>query len=489
MFETAEVGNKTEKAEYKRQEPKLRTALLEAQRGLAGSDFSVVLLIGGVEGAGKTEFANQLLEWLDARGIAVHAWGEPTDEERERPFFWKFWRVLPAKRKAAFLMTSWYSEPIIDRVFKAASPAQFDQRLDQVIGFESMLAKEGVLLIKLWFHLSKAEQKRRFSELEKDPDTRWRVTKQDWKFHRRYDRFRKVCGHALMKTSTGEAPWYVVEAADRRYRNLTAGRLILDALQRKLKDQTARSPGSPDRSRPKPNNVIRRLDLRRSLDAAKFERRLEKLQGRLGALTRKLHKAGRSLTLVLEGPDAAGKGGAIRRLTGAMDARLYRVNSVAAPTDEEKARPYLWRFWRDLPRVGRVTIYDRSWYGRVLVERVEGFAGQEQWQRAYSEINSFESQLAEFGTIVLKFWIAISAAEQLRRFQDRQKTPYKQYKITDEDWRNRAQWGAYEAAACEMVERTSTEYAPWILVEGNDKRWARIQLLQSVTDALERSLR
>jgi polyphosphate:AMP phosphotransferase len=490
MFETAEVGNRLEKADFKKQEPKLRTALLEAQRGLAAADFSLVLLVGGVEGAGKTEFINQLQEWLDARGVAVHAWGEPTDEERERPFFWKFWRILPPKRKAAVLLTSWYSQPIVDRVFKETGGAELDVRLDQVAEFERMLSSEGVLLVKLWFHISKSEQKRRFKKLEKDPETRWRVTDTDWKFHKRYDRFREVCEHALMKTSTGEAPWHVVEATDRRYRDLTAARIMLDALERRLEEAKAkaRTEHKPDRPKPKASNVIRKLDLELALDKKEFEDKLEKLQNRIGTLTRKLRRKGRSLTLVFEGPDAAGKGGAIRRLTHAMDARLFRLDSVAAPTDEEKARPYLWRFWRDLPRIGKVTIYDRSWYGRVLVERVEGFAAPAEWRRAFAEINAFEEQMAEAGTIVRKFWIAISAEEQLKRFKDRQVTPYKQYKITEEDWRNRAKWDAYEAAACEMVERTSTEKAPWVLVEGNDKRWARVKILKSVAEALEAEL-
>jgi polyphosphate kinase 2 (PPK2 family) len=281
-----------------------------------------------------------------------------------------------------------------------------------------------------------------------------------------------------------------VEATDRRYRDLTAARIVLDALQRRLEQSrgAAQPKPKPDLPKPRANNVIRRLDLGRKLDAAAFAKKREKLQNRIGTLTRFLHKKGRALTLAFEGPDAAGKGGAIRRLTQAMDARLFRVDSVAAPSDEERARPYLWRFWRDLPRVGQVALYDRSWYGRVLVERVEGFAAAHEWRRAYGEINAFEEQLAESGIIVRKFWIAISAEEQLRRFKDRQGTPYKQYKITEEDWRNRAKWDAYEAAACEMIERTSTEHAPWILVEGNDKRWARIKILSNVVEALESEL-
>jgi polyphosphate kinase 2 (PPK2 family) len=219
-----------------------------------------------------------------------------------------------------------------------------------------------------------------------------------------------------------------------------------------------------------------------------YEKKLLKHQGDLARLTRRLYEVRKSLILVFEGPDAAGKGGTIRRLTTAMDARLYRVISVAAPTEEERAHPYLWRFWRHLPRLGRATIYDRSWYGRVLVERVEGFCEPEAWQRAYGEINTYESQLTEFGIVLIKFWLAISAEEQLRRFKERETTPYKQYKITEEDWRNRAKWNAYEAAACDMIERTSTEAAPWVLVEANDKNHARIEVIRTVCDRLEKAL-
>jgi polyphosphate kinase 2 (PPK2 family) len=249
--------------------------------------------------------------------------------------------------------------------------------------------------------------------------------------------------------------------------------------------RTQRSRRRPALPRPAKFNVIRQLDLAAAtMDEATYEQQLSRQSAKLARLVRKLHEAGRSMILAFEGPDAAGKGGVIRRLTAAMDPRLYRVISVAAPTDEEAAHPYLWRFWRHLPRQGRVTIYDRSWYGRVLVERLEGFAGRDEWSRAFAEINEFEAQLSEFGTVVLKFWLAISPEEQLRRFQDRETTPYKQYKITEEDWRNRRKWDAYEAAACDMIERTSTSDAPWVLVEAEDKRWARIKVLRTVSRRL-----
>lgn len=490
MFESAEVGSRVEKAEYRREAPKVRTALLAAQRRLAVAPLSVIIVVGGVEGAGKAETVNLLLEWMDARGIRVHAMWNPTDEERERPPMWRFWRLLPPKRTMGIFFGSWYSMPIVDRVFKRIDDAELDQALDRIVEFERMLHQEDTIVLKFWMHLSENAQKKRLRELEKDPKQSWRVTQMDWKFFRKYDKFQSVSERALRRTSTGEAPWHIVEAQDARHRNLTVTRTLLAALEERLATVEARKPAkpTPDRPRPKPINIINQLDLTKKLSEAQLDEQLLKWQGPINLMSRRLYEQKKSMILVFEGPDAAGKGGAIRRLTSAMDARNYEVISVAAPTDEERARPYLWRFWRYLPRLGRVTIFDRSWYGRVLVERIEGFCAREDWQRAYAEINTFEQQMTEFGTILIKFWLTVSPAEQLRRFKDRETTPYKQYKLTEEDWRNREKSDAYVAAACDMIERTSTELAPWVLVEANDKNHARVKVLKTVARALEKAV-
>ena len=233
-------------------------------------------------------------------------------------------------------------------------------------------------------------------------------------------------------------------------------------------------------------NRLGSLDLSKRLPKQKYESQLEKWQGRLNALSRKPKFKRLSVTILFEGPDAAGKGGAIRRITGALDARQYQGISIAAPTEEERAQPYLWRFWRHLPRRGRFTIYDRSWYGRVLVERVEGFCTEADWMRAYSEINDFEEQLVLNHTVFAKFWLQISKDEQLKRFKLREKTSFKRFKITAEDWRNRKKWDAYQIAADEMIQRTSTSVAPWTLVEANDKSYARIKVLKTLLQRIER---
>ena len=354
-----------------------------------------------------------------------------------------------------------------------------------------MLADEGALIIKFWMHLSRDQQKKRLKTLEKDPQTRWRVSKRDWEHFKIHDRFRLCAERSIRHTSTAEAPWIIVDGSDQRYRSLTVGKVVLETLRKRLDDKSEKrakpsvSPLSPSIDK---RNVLRSLDMSQGFTKKQYAKQVEKYQERLARLVRapKFKKSG--VIAVFEGNDAAGKGGAIRRLTRAMDARNCRVVSTAAPNDEERARPYLWRFWRGLPRLGRVTIYDRSWYGRVLVERLEGFCRPEDWKRAYGEINAFEEELSESGVVIVKYWLAISQEEQLKRFKERQATPYKQYKITEEDWRNRAKWGAYEAGACDMIEKTSTSWAPWVLVEGNDKRWARVKVLRSACEKLEEAL-
>ncbi len=487
MFESAEVGRSVDKKEYAKRVDALRTRLLKAQQAMAPTSQRLVILIGGVEGGGKTEVARRFLDWMDPRGLSVEAYSEGSDEENERPEYWRYWRTLPPAGHGAILVGSWYTRPIVARCFKEIGSGDFDQALDRVVAFESMLIREHTVLVKLWLHLSKKEQRRRFKELESDPDTAWRVTKQDWKFSKKYDRFRETCERALTKTSTSDAPWTVIEGTDRRYRDLAAGEAVALALEGVLEKTKPAAKASLDRSKPPKVSVLSRLDLtKRAGDD--YDDKFDKQQTRVALLSRRMRKQGRSLICAFEGVDAAGKGGAIRRLLGALDVRNARVMAYGAPTDEERAHPYLWRFWRQLPRLGKTTIYDRTWYGRVLVERVEGFCAPEDWKRAYGEITAFEEELSEAGVIVCKFWLQITPEEQLHRFKARVKTPFKQYKLTEDDWRNRAKWDAYQAAAVDMIEKTSAPDAPWTLIEAEDKRWARLRVMKTVADRLEEEL-
>lgn len=492
MFESANLDHRVDKAVYKREVPKLREALLNAQYDLKESGrFPVLILIAGVEGAGKGETVNLLNEWMDPRYISTQAFFEPSDEERERPALWRFWRALPPKGKLGVFFGAWHTMPVIQRVQGDITEGEFAQQIGEIVRLEKMLCDEGVLLLKYWFHLSKPQQKRRLKQLEKDSATRWRVTEREWEYFKAYKKFIRVCEPFLRKTSTGEAPWIVVPAADPRYRALTVGRHLLTALRERLKDQPAKVPAvsTPPLALPADNlNVLRALKLNQPLTKDAYKAELEKWQGRLNAAARDPRFRSLSVVTVFEGNDAAGKGGAIRRVTSALDARSYHNISVAAPTEEERAQPYLWRFWRHLPRRGRFAFFDRSWYGRVLVERVEGFCSEADWHRAYVEINDFEQAMVRHNIIVVKFWLAISKEEQLKRFQLREKTAFKRFKITAEDWRNRKQWGAYELAVCDMVDRTSTSIAPWTLVEANNKYHARIKVLKTLCQAVEAAL-
>lgn len=489
MFDSAELDHRVSKEDYRREEPKLREALLAAQFALKDTPrFPVLILIAGVEGAGKSETINTLAEWMDPRFIQVSGFRLPTEEEQAHPPMWRFWRALPPKGRIGVFFGAWHTAPILDRVAGRIGRGAFEAAEAEIMRLERMLVDEGVLLLKYWFHLSKPQQKKRLKALEKDPATSWRVTKRDWEFYEQHEEFVSVCEPFLRRTSTGHAPWVVVPGADARYRSLFVGRHLLAALRARLDAPPAPKPVPVPPPLPGKVNILRALDLTQSLSEKTYEEELPRLQGRLAQLCRDRKFARTALIAVFEGNDAAGKGGAVRRVASALDARSYRIVPIAAPSEEERAQPYLWRFWRHVPRPGTVTVFDRSWYGRVLVERVEGFCQPADWQRAYAEINDFEASLARHGAGLAKFWLAISKQEQIKRFRAREATPFKQFKITAEDWRNREKWDAYEAAVCDMVDRTSTTDAPWTIVEANDKRFARVKVLRTLVETVERAL-
>jgi AMP-polyphosphate phosphotransferase len=489
VFDTASIAHEVDKATWKKEEPKLRQALLAAQyRVLSEKKFPVLVLIGGVEGAGKGETVNLLHEWMDPRHIISHAFDAPSEDERARPAMWRFWERLPPKGRIGVFFGAWHSQPIVDSALGTIEKAEVDQRVAEVNRFEKMLSDEGVLLVKFWFHLTRKQQRKRLDALAADKHTRWRVGADERKLFKKYDALSEASEHFVRSTSTGWAPWYVVNGAEARYRSLTVGKTLLAAIDDRLAEGAAStsSTNAPPLLPPiDGRNVIRALDLKQKLGDERYEQQLEKWQGRLALLSRDEKFKKVSVVCVFEGNDAAGKGGAIRRITAAVDARLIRPIPIAAPTEEERAQPYLWRFWRHLPRHGRVAIFDRSWYGRVLVERVEGYATEAAWMRAYQEINDFEQELLDGGCILSKFWLAITKEEQFKRFKDRERTPFKRFKITDDDWRNRKKWDEYERAVCDMIDRTSTEEAPWTLVEANDKNFARVKVMKTLVRAVE----
>ena len=363
-----------------------------------------------------------------------------------------------------------------------------------ILSFEKQLCDDGTVIMKFFLYIDKDEQKRRFKKLEGSKETSWRVTDEDWNRNKYFGRYLKMNEEMLEKTDTDYAPWVIIEAVDKDYAALKIASTVMDRLEYELEhsrpeeEKTAQGQEAKIRERFK-NGVLSGIDLSKSLTEEEYKTRLKKLQKRLAELHSELYRLRIPVVIGFEGWDAGGKGGAIKRLTSNLDPRGYRVNPTAAPNDIEKVHHYLWRFWNNVPKAGHIAVFDRTWYGRVMVERIEGFCSEAQWRRAYQEINEMESHMANAGAVVLKFWLHIDKDEQERRFRERQANPAKQWKITDEDWRNREKWDQYEEAVNEMLIRTSTTYAPWIVVEGNDKRYARVKVLQTVVDALEKKIK
>ncbi|MDY1019251.1 polyphosphate:AMP phosphotransferase [Pseudomonas coleopterorum] len=488
MFESAEIGHAIDKDTYEARLPALREALLEAQYELKEqARFPVIVLINGVEGAGKGETVKLLNEWMDPRLIEVRTFDDKTDEELAHPPAWRYWRQLPAKGRMGVFFGNWYSQMIQDRVHGDIKDGRLEQAINGAQRLERMLYDEGALIFKFWFHLSKQQMKARLKSLRDDPLHSWRISPLDWQQSKTYDRFVRFGERVVRRTDRDYAPWHVIEGADAHYRSLAVGQIILEGLQAALKapvEPKAQAVATLGESIDK-RSLIGSLDLSKRLEKDDYERQLIAEQARLAGLMRDKRMRRHALVAVFEGNDAAGKGGAIKRVAAALDPRQYHIVPIAAPTQDELAQPYLWRFWRQLPARGKFTVFDRSWYGRVLVERVEGFCSASDWMRAYSEINDFEEQLTEAGVVLVKFWLAIDEQTQLERFKEREQIPFKRFKITEDDWRNREKWGAYRDAVGDMVDRTSSEVAPWTLVEANDKRWARVKVLRTINDALE----
>jgi polyphosphate:AMP phosphotransferase len=490
MFETAELGRKTSKEDYRKQEPFLRVGLLTAQYELRDADFPVILVLGGNDRLGCTEVSNLLHEWMDPRYLAANVFERLTQEEAERPRFWRYWRTHPPRGQIGLYSREWTARAIVDRVAGDIDEVGLARRVRNIQVFEKALSDDGALILKFWLHTPKHALKRRLKAAKRTPGRAGRVVKEDRRIVKRYGEMKAVAERVLGETSRGEALWNVVESTDANSRDVTVAQTIIQALTKRLAERPkSRKPPRSARAAAAAITVLDQVDLSRRLEKDDYERQLKRLWRRLADLSEKAHTRNMSSVLVFEGWDASGKGGAIRRLTHAMDAAHYRVIPIGAPTDEELAHHYLWRFWRRLPGAGHAALFDRSWYGRVLVERVEGLATEDEWKRAYAEISDFEGQLAHRDVLVLKFWIHLSRDEQLRRFKVREKVPFKKYKIAQDDYRNRSRWNDYEVAADEMIQRTSTDHARWHIVAGNDKRWARIDVLKTVCRAMARALK
>ncbi|MEM9302333.1 MAG: polyphosphate:AMP phosphotransferase [Pseudomonadota bacterium] len=493
MFEAVEVGRKVSKEDFKAREPELHVQLLKAQRSLRKQGTPLIIVVAGVELAGKADVVRRLNRWFDARGVENVAFWDPTDEETGRPYYWRFWRRMPTRGSISIMFGSWYSRPIVEHAHDTINDGDFDRVMDRNRRLERMLRQDGALIVKFWFHLERKEQRRRLKKVRKEGANIH--LDQQAQFAERYTDLAATAERAIRQTDTGECPWFLVECGDKRYRDLTVGETLLQTIDHFLEKGNGNGQSqafhelTPIDIAGADTTILDRVELDQALDRERYKEALEQHQSRIRRHAWEMYERRRNVVVVFEGWDAAGKGGAIRRIVAAVDPRLYHLISVSAPTDEELAHHYLWRFWRHIPPAGGMTIYDRSWYGRVLVERVEGFASAAEWQRAYQEINDFEEQLVEHGTVLLKFFMHISPEEQLRRFEEREKTPWKKHKLTDEDWRNRDKWDAYVQAVNEMVSRTSTHFAPWHIIAGNDKYHARVDVVRTFDETVTAALK
>lgn len=488
MFEAVCLGRTMSKSAFKEQESELRGKLLNAQFALKEKNKAVLIILAGVDGARKSDVIDMLNKWLDTRNIQVHAFWNGSTEETERPFYWRFWRRLPARQTIGIFYGGWYWQPLRDHIDGEIDDHEFDRDCHLIQETECTLRDDGMVVVKLWLHITKDEQKKRFKSRRKRLKAS-HVPVEDEKIHKKYDAYVNAAQRAIRITDNVRCPWHLIDATDHYYRDFTAGEVVLEAMQKAVNEQRAderrRVIHKTTMAVEADRTVLDELDMSVNASADENKTRIKKYQRELNGLAWECFAQKRSVVLVFEGWDAAGKGGAIRRITSAIDSRLYRVISIAAPSDEELAQQYLWRFWRQIPRAGYFTLYDRSWYGRVLVERVEQLADDSEWGRAYQEINNFEELLVDHGIVLMKFWLHLDKDEQLARFKARENTPWKNYKITDEDWRNRDKWDQYKLAIHDMVARTSTDKAPWHLIPANDKMQARAEILRRVCDKIQ----
>ncbi|MGN0252178.1 MAG: phosphate--AMP phosphotransferase [Oliverpabstia sp.] len=504
MLDQIDLTKKMDKKAYKERMEEMMPQLSRLQRECKELGIPVMIVFEGFGAAGKGVQISKLISSLDPRGFHVHAIDGESKDENLRPFLWRFWTKTPEKGRIAIFDRSWYRRVLVDRFDGVTTTKELEYAYEEINSFERQLTDGGYVIIKLFLAIDRKEQKKRFKKLMESKSSAWRVSEGDLKRNREYDVYKAMNDEMLQKTDSDYAPWTIIEATDREFATVKIYSAVIKALsekiesvkkekERKQKEKTAKKAES---IKPAENedtvlrtSSLNSVDLSLSYTKEEYKEKLEKLQNRIEELHGELYRRRIPVILGFEGWDAGGKGGAIKRLTEKMDPRGYQVNPTAAPNDIERAHHYLWRFWNNVPKKGHIAIFDRTWYGRVMVERIEGFCSKEEWMRAYKEMNDMEANWVHSGAIVMKFWLQIDKDEQERRFKERMENPEKQWKITDEDWRNREKWDQYEQAVDDMLVRTSTTYAPWIIVEGNNKYYARIKVLQSVVDAIEKRLK
>jgi polyphosphate:AMP phosphotransferase len=467
-----------------------RARLSAFQMKIKEAGLPVMVLFEGWNAAGKGAIIGKVIRNIDPRFFRVATMDrEPSEEEKRYPFLYRFIKEIPEAGKFRFFDTCWMEE-VVDGVLEGKLTEEvYQKRVHSINVIERQLCDNGYLVVKLFFHISKKEQKKRHDALRDNKNTSWRVQEDDLLQNKQYDKCMDVFDRYLSDTNQSRAPWYIIDATEKKWAELQVLQFLNQGIDTALKNHAMNVPilqnTFPMHKLPKLSEISLTDKV---MSDEEYDIELKALQKELKELNNKVYRKKIPVIIAYEGWDAAGKGGNIKRITAALDPRDYVVEPIASPEPHEKARHYLWRFWTRLPKTGHITIFDRTWYGRVMVERLEGFCSENDWQRAYNEINEFEKELSDWGAVIIKFWVQIDNGTQLERFTDRQNTPEKQWKITDEDWRNREKWDLYETAIDEMIAKTSTEFAPWHILESVDKKYARVKALKIVIKELKKAL-
>lgn len=488
MLKNWKTGEKPSAEELDRRLDEARLKLAAKQIAIKDKKLPVMVVLEGWGAAGKGSVLGRIIKNMDPRFFKVSVMSEISEEEKRKPFLYRHFVRIPEAGQFMFFDGSWMDEVTGDYLKGKLKKKQYEQRITSIKRFERQLTDNGYLLMKFFFHIGEKEQKKRIDELLEDKNTKWRVSSDDLWQNKNYDKCLKVYDEFLEETNSPSAPWYLIDSKNKKWAELQMLELLLKGIDTALGNEPHAVPILQNTFPLNEQAKLADIVLDKALSDKEYKKELKACQKRLRDLHNEIYRKKIPVIITYEGWDAAGKGGNIKRIAAALDPRGYEVHPIASPLPHEKARHYLWRFWNRLPKDGHIAIFDRTWYGRVMVERLEGFCSENDWQRAYNEINEFEKELYDWGAVIIKFWVQIDKDVQLERFTFRQNTPEKQWKITDEDWRNREKWDLYEEAVDEMLQKTNTTYAPWFVLESNDKKYARIKALKTIIQEIEKNL-
>lgn len=478
-----------EKDEMKLRLSTARKQLYDLQMKIKEHKIPVIVLFEGWGTSGKGSTIGKVIRNIDPRFFKVVTMSEPTDAELRYPFLYRFFKEIPEAGKFTFLDSGWLEQICREHLEGKTDEKEYASRIESVRNFERQLTDNGYLVLKFFMQIEKKEQKEREQDLLESKDTKWRVSLFDQWENTHYKKCKKAFSKYMSDTNVSSAPWYIIDAGDQKWAELQVMETLVSNIEVALQNQAHSVPILQNVFPLEPIPRLADIDLQdKILNDEEYKKELKQLQIELGKLHNKLYRKRIPVIITYEGWDAAGKGGNIKRIAAALDPRGYEVHPIAAPEPSELARHYLWRFWTRLEKNGHFTIFDRTWYGRVMVEPIEKLTPEERVNMAYREINEFESQLHDWGAEIIKFWVNVDKDEQLRRFNERENTPEKRWKITDEDWRNREKWDTYEKYVDRMITLTSTDIAPWTILEGNDKKYARIKALKTIVKRLEKRL-